>query len=285
MVINVSRIRDYCNCPRMFYWRWIRRLIIPGVAEPLYYGRIVHDALQAYYMSGDDATRARELAHASIQWARKGETAGIAPGIAEQILDESSRLMHAYFDRYGEEKFAVLLTEQEMFAVLPNGHVLGGRPDGVIAYESSPYLIEHKTIAQFTKTYWAQWRTMLQPTAYVWLTHKAVGLRPKGVLANVLKKTSGGNHDFYRQTFDRDDYQVDAAVKLAVRVTNEIARHGCDMESYRCNYDRCVDYGRTCPYQPLCELGDPRLTEMFEIGEPDYILKKETEIANSNKPV
>lgn len=51
--LTASMIRDYMNCPLLFYYRYIMKIRLPMKVMPLVFGGALHDALETFHNDGD----------------------------------------------------------------------------------------------------------------------------------------------------------------------------------------------------------------------------------------
>ena len=96
-IYDASLISDYLRCPKLFYWRWVRRLLPAEEPAPLLFGRVMHEALLVWYQthSVDEATKVFEqLPSQGIGDDRRTKEHG------EVIIKE-------YVKRYGSEPYEI----------------------------------------------------------------------------------------------------------------------------------------------------------------------------------
>lgn len=173
-------------------------------------------------------------------------------------------------------------------------HRLVGRTDGILSWQGHLWLQEHKTSSIKDDRFWKQWHTDIQLTGYIYGVQKATGMRPKGVVLNMIYKPSEGqiaawnskrknpldNKDvthymeYQREIFLRTDEQLAKFEKMFISRANEWERRILenDFPDSPSN-GHCQAYNRTCDYYDIT-VGNTTLADAtidMARRDPDYV--------------
>lgn len=192
--LSASSIRDFKNCPALFYYRHVLKLRLPQKQMNLIFGGAVHNGLEHYHDEGEDLEKATKAFHKAF-FAQKTALLPEEAGEFFNHLAEGKKLITAYHDQqeymksvYGitpggisEMKFSVILkdpiTEEEL------GLPINGRIDRITGTNQ---VVEFKT----AKKKYKQDETDLldQATIYEWVTELETGKPVPGIFYVVLLK-------------------------------------------------------------------------------------------------
>jgi hypothetical protein len=158
-------------------------------------------------------------------------------------------------------------------------HYLVGTTDAVIQWNRAVWLMEHKTTAydlynssQQSKNWIANWYLSTQASTYIYGIWKSLGVRPHGVMLNVVIKPRKNAvtkvFNFYREAFLRTKEQL-------LRFESETARLMTDYEA-RVPFGAvwqdprsCFNYNRKCDFHKQCVSGEPDRSLIAR--DPDYV--------------
>lgn len=245
-----SSLNTYVSCPRRYYWRYVRNLLPRDYkAAPLDFGTAIHEALRLWY-TNHNAVKAIEAFHDlwDERFADKKRT-------HEKGID----LLTGYFERYGKRDTFDWISEPEcVFKIRFGSCFFVGRFDGVINFQGTPYVIDHKTATRMGSNYFYQFRPDMQMTAYTWAAKQLFpDLDIRGVFLNILYFTTK-QMDYHRDTTERQEWEIEEFLDVASRNIAEIrVKNREDHMDWEPRWSYCQHWG-TCPYRDLCTEEDPQ---------------------------
>jgi hypothetical protein len=192
------------QCPRKFYFTYLRRLGYPPGETPVYFtfGRAFGEGMNVWYRHNATLPGTREheerrlhaIASAVKLWKDEG-------GMDKGVDSESNliRVLTEYFDAYPREKWSYVQRGEELGWVWPlagTPYMLGGSLDGYAEWPSyGLFFVEHKTTGGYlTDAYIKQWYFSSQVTQYSWFLHNFHGGSADvyGGLLNLVTKQAPG---------------------------------------------------------------------------------------------
>lgn len=257
------------TCQRKYDFRINRGLVgrKPPIAAD--FGKCIHASLDAWYKDKD-------IAHAvdlfKQSYVESSDDDKRTHKMGEWILRN-------YDEKYRDQPFKVLSTEQEFTLRLPNGNNLIGRIDKVIEWDGAIWGMDHKTTSALGDTYMRFHTPNLQFSGYTWALQQLGYPKCQGILVDAILVAKGLlegkagrlvplRRDFaYRSVGDIEEY-LSVITKIQSDVMeNEIA----DPFTHRWvpNFDSCTDYGE-CPYRKICK--EP-VEYREQIIKSDYVVE------------
>jgi hypothetical protein len=188
-----SRYAEWQRCQVAHDLRYIQG--IRPTSEPDYFGigTLVHAAL-AYVADG--AMR-HTKPHRWEDVVKAAQTQDPPP--PEFVIEESSRLLKAYFQRWGHENAGwsavdIISIEREFTAPAPNSFRYSGRIDMLLEIDGQIMIVDTKTTSRNYGSNYDEIRreltTRSQFLGLSWLVQNAFGLRePPAIIVNLIVKT------------------------------------------------------------------------------------------------
>lgn len=279
--LTYSSLRQFMNCRRKFYWRFIACLVRIGyVVQALQFGSAVHEGLHRWRTLGilEDV---------------------LSVPITSELAAYYVACMRAYTRWYAEESFTVLASEEPFTATIINpktgqksrSFIMRGRIDA----RTEDLIIEHKTTASASQDYLERLWTDRQIMLYT-LYLRQNGHDIRGVLYDIIEKTTirqrknegpvdflgrlndqyANGQKFHRELlyFSDDDLaQVQWEVWELTQQILDCRRRGVWYQ----NPSHCFHWNRACQYYPICRSNDnPIVIEnQYEYREPHEELNDE----------
>jgi len=293
MHINFSRLHIYQECPRKYYWRFIRNLVPDRDAPALMLGKAVHLALASHYSPVrpdkepqaplvqpllspdaqidtfyDDYLKSHSLLQPEIDDIHKQQA------YAHLIYSEYRRI-------YPTEPFTTLAPE--VFGSFELGdHTVHFQTDAPISWRGSVWILEHKTLSPTASLdlFFKRFTHDLQVRVYMHGVRTHLNILPVGVLINVLRKS---------RKMDSVDLQRDVLLIPEADLNTTIAHFHLQIEELADLHEmstvppegqkphwfmhtgNCISFNRTCPYFDLCTRENTASLAEFRVREPDYV--------------
>lgn len=243
-----SKLKCYLECPRRFYWRYVRHLVPLHEQAALSFGAAIHDALFIWHQK-NDLDAAIEAFHNS--WDDlEGQTL--------RSHEKGEELLIRYARRYppNREPFKFVGGLEVKVQIQINGITYGGRIDGIVEWGGMNLILDHKTATRMGPKYFNQFRPDLQMTGYAFMASQLMQKTMHGIVINVLYFTTK-TYDFFREISSREPFEYQEFVQIVTSVANEILSLDWDeRRSWRPNWTSCGDWGG-CDYRELCLCEDP----------------------------
>jgi hypothetical protein len=244
LILTYSRVDKYLDCPRAYWYMYIRRLQIRKFNWNFFVGHLVHAGLHLAFIKDDDIfNKLDKLYEESVKIERK--TTLFSPE-EEQTLEEWRiiilGMIYAYCIKYAhfidthehihnEKELMFFIEVDTEYKYIPfRIHV-----DNIILSKEFQKLLVHeaKTARQLTDNYvWAV-QTKMQPAIYYHLGREIVWFYPEGIVYDILQKPSirVKKNEQYGEYLDRlETYYHDEPDKhLWMEIINEPAIHKADL--------------------------------------------------------
>lgn len=274
---DYSTISTFQTCRRKYYWQHLRHLRprVKGVA--LEFGSAIHDALDAYYVSGLDAAKLMfELKYAD----REGdELRTVANGL---------KMLDWYAKKYQHEPFKVLGKPESGFVFVIGDFLFGGRIDLPVEWDGQLWIMEHKTTTRLTQGYFDQFDLDKQPTGYIIAAeHYFKDRKVAGCIINVLEpwkelirpttKSKTPEDHFLRKPITRSQMLKERFLLNIQRLVRDIK--WCEENNEFQEAEKkevCLYYNRPCPYLQLCRYGEDE-----KVIANDYVVEKWSPFAST----
>lgn len=185
-----SMLKKFTDCRRAYKYRYIDCLVKIKDSVPMYFGSLIHEALEIFYKDkkGEKYERRKKVIdfmdQRSLHFRCEDDYHNLF--VARTMMD-------AYIDEYwGEQNFNVIEVEKEFRfkydGRLPLNFIIAGKIDGLVETTEGFYILEHKTASQITSTYAERLWIDFQIYLYTWALRKMGSNDIKGVIYNILQK-------------------------------------------------------------------------------------------------
>lgn len=160
LILDNTMIKSFNRCPRQFQYRHIMHLTpINENSTPLFFGSVVHSALENYYLTGDidkSLQLAKDLYTPKVIQPPQGIDIGLNPigsypSVSTIPTDDTRNItscltiLGGYFKKWHPEQFKIKQVEVAFQIELASDLIFCGKADGVIEYLGDLYILEHKT--------------------------------------------------------------------------------------------------------------------------------------------
>lgn len=260
---DYTMLNTFCTCPRKYDYRINRGLVkkVPHTAPA--FGGAIHKALDEWFQSRD-IVKAVEIF--------KDEFTEQPDVDTKRTHEMGEWILKNYATQYASQPWKVLSTEQEFCLPLPNGNNFIGRIDKIIEWDSTVWVVDHKTTSGIGKTTLNMANPNAQFTGYVWAARQ-MGYKASGIILDFLLVASGLLESSRRArltpTLRYDSYRTDKAIEEWQRECIKIQK---DIEECECRGDwpakgmfhgACTYFG-TCPFHGVCSEDDDLRERLLE---------------------
>lgn len=292
--LSNSERQCFSQCRRKWYWQFEQRYSPLAEPTPFLVGGAVHEVLAEFYRGSDPDVE--EIINAKFDPVVKGGGGFLSP---EQLEDvEKQRTMtlgmcQAYLQVYAgdRKKWKVInlkgvpLIEAEAKFRVNDRWEMYFTVDMMVEEKGRPWLVEHKTTAAIDAGYVGRLALDEQVSTYMYGANKVWGIRPDGVIYNVIMKPRIRQ----KQTEDRGQYlqrvlQLYRESPQEYLLRERVLRSDADLAVferelglftgeiefarergyYPKNTNACTGRG-TCPYMALCVEGEPNAQDRFRV--------------------
>ena len=244
-------LQSFCDCPRKFYWAHVRHLRPKGgVSPPLEFGKQIHAALEAYYLTGSE--------EACIEAFKKDYNEACMD--AKRNIECGVAILNNYFKKWSPEHWVVKRVESALIVQLSSDITFCGRADLIVEQMGLSYIGEHKTTSAM---HWVIPKPNHQASGYTYCA-RVLGHPVSGVIFNLIgvfaKSSKKPLHErFHRVITTRTDEELDEW------------RHW--VLDTKVQMDKCLDSGyfpqhtngcRMCSYKSLCTASERVLESVAE---------------------
>ncbi len=307
--LSNSRLKNFNECQRKFYWSYENQLTTPRGAPPLRYGKVWHKTLEAYYGSIKDngwggknalGLTAMESGFQAMSDSWQVETGDLEFPEDHRTMEAMIESFIAYIETYQPEKnsLEILATEYkymipvtlspsefDRFPFLEGKEILfTGIIDLIVKEYGHIWAWEHKTTAAWVQQIIQTFRRSAQNIGYLWAAKKDYadkGILVEGVVINLHHLSAGklkdGGYGKKKIEFVRDPQMYSDADfrewrNSCLACLNDMQR-AKENKFYPMNLETCYAYNKPCPFTPLCEQNQARLedtiTDAFIVREKD----------------
>jgi len=250
-IYDASCISDYLHCPKLFYWRWVRGLVPKEEPAPLFFGRVMHEALKVWYETGDKGLALKEF----------DAIPAIGIGDDRRTKEHGIVIFEEYLSRWGQESWEVLQLEKEFQLDMLNGKKYAGRLDEVVKWNGQIYVVDHKTTSQLGAYFFKGFRPSVQMDGYSYACRKIWG-QCSGVVINGISIAAKPKERFGRDVSVRTPDELD---RFAVQfdLWTDMIEMSLSSKVFPMFYTACNNYG-SCRYWDLCVYGETGMEDKFK---------------------
>lgn len=245
---DYTMMSTFQTCQRKYELRINRGLVGKEAMTAPDFGKAIHAGLDSWYKDAD-LEKAIEVFKAAF--VENPEDDKRTHKMGEWILCN-------YHEKYKDQPFKVLATEQEFTLPLKNGNSLIGRIDKVIEWDGVVWGMDHKTTSMLGDSYMKMHTPNLQFSGYTWAIQQMGYPQCQGILVDAILVAKGLlegkaarlvplRRDFaYRSPADVAEF-----LSITQNLHTLINQSECN-NSWVPNWDACTDYGE-CPYRKVCK--------------------------------
>lgn len=259
--LDSSTLKTFLECPRKYYWSYVRHLTPQRIRTPLTFGAAIHNALEHHYRGNDPEESLRvfldefeDQEHDTIRTSARG-----------------AELLRKYFDKHPlhREPFTLLLPPEQRFEIQIGEYKYIGRLDLIIEWSGLNLVMDHKTSSRMGPYFFDQFRPDLQMTGYCFAASQLLDQTIHGSAINVLYMTKT-KMEFHREIISREPFEYREFISLVTTLANEIttlrSRPREEYSLWLPNWTSCGRWG-SCEFKDLCLAEDPEpLTEyLFDV--------------------
>lgn len=253
-IYDSSCLSDYMGCPKLFYYAWVRKLVMKDEKPALLFGRVFHDVLKTWYKTGSVDDAVKEFLQLPVTMSDEYRTREWGEAIFKQ-----------YVERYKTEQGETLYLEKK-FIVEIGEKLYAGRIDRIQKWNENIYVDDHKTTKSLGMSFFNSFRPNIQMDGYCFACRETVG-RCDGAIINGISLAKNPKERFQRFPSSRSNAEMDNFKKNFTDWTDEIERSvksGC----WKMNSGYCTRWGK-CRFWELCVYGeDERMIEQnFKVEE------------------
>lgn len=179
--LSYSRARAFMNCRQRYAWQYIHHIRPKDDAQPLYFGRAIHAALESFYKYRNECAAMDAIRDCKL---------------GEQDETKAIILFAKYLEHYDADRFDVVDVEKEFTAPIYNPDTnrpsrtwnMTGRVDAVIRLPEGLFIVEHKTASVIDMAYISRVTIDLQIATYAVALSRIYGEPVVGCIYNIIKK-------------------------------------------------------------------------------------------------
>lgn len=288
-----SSLGTFLCCRRKAYFHSVRRLTLKSPRLSLEIGNIWHKGMYVLYGGGSIKKTKKAIIAAINESVATGFSAMATPAAIAMNRAMLTGMIGGYAKKYGKRDLkAWKIHQREVKIVIPKifGSAIDfiGIIDAIVEIKAGPnkgiWILEHKTTKDLSYYTVEAIKKAIQTLAYIYTARKFLGLKPKGIIWNAVRKPSKRlkknqtvdeycteiEEDyiarpafyFYRQELRVNRSSVDEWVEEAHQqiMDLEICYTNKDnIAIWYKNTSLCDMYGG-CEFAPLCYRGDKRST-------------------------
>ena len=239
---DASLISDFLSCPRLFYYRYVKKYTPTIEPPPLLFGRVFHQALLIWYNTGDveKALPVFEEIPRDI-------------GDDRRTKEHASVILKEYVKRYKDEPYTIKQQEIEFNVDMGEGRSCVGRIDQIIEWSKQNYVKDHKTTSQLGLTFFRSFRPSVQIDCYIYACRELCG-QCSGAVINGISIAAKPKERFMRDVSSRTPGEIDR-----FREMFHLWCGGIEVallrKEFPMNYTNCNRYGE-CVFKELCIYGE-----------------------------
>jgi len=248
-IYSASLITDYLRCPRLFYYRWIRKLSPLIEPPPLTFGRLMHESLLHWYRTGN----INEAIDVFKEWPKESSDTLRTRERAEVIMKE-------YVKRYGQEPYLIQQMEVDFCVDMGEGRMYVGRIDQIVEWDGQLFVKDHKTTSSLGLLFYRSFRPSVQIDGYVYACRELCG-GCSGAIINGISTANNPKERFGRSITSRTNGEIDRFREM-FHLWCGLIEVSVVRKEFPMFYTSCNQFGQ-CLFWQLCVYGeDERTVEM-----------------------
>ena len=254
---DASCLVDFLHCPKLFEYRWVRRLYPIELAAPLLFGQLFHESLLIWYKEHDIEKAVRVLDKLPTQI-----------GDSRRTKERGEVYLRDYIKRYESEPYKIKEMEVEFHLDMGEGRTYRGRMDMIVEWNGQLYPKDHKTSASLGLSFFRMFRPNVQKNGYCYACRELCG-QCSGMIINGISVADNPKERFQRDISNITGREIDEFPSQFGQwcVFIEACFKSQVWPKY---YTQCNQYGQ-CNYWELCVYGEDEKTlkDKFEVRKED----------------
>lgn len=174
-----SSIVTYRECPRKYWWSYVRRVAPWTVSGTLELGTLYHEGMELLLRCGLPEALRHVLAYDPLE---------LQPEDKEVLVQHVAGLLEAHAEKLQTVTWEVKETEL-VFETDLGGATLAGKIDAIVRTDEGVFVVEHKTASRFDSAYLQSIASDGQVLRYIWAARK-LGYPVRGCIYTVAVKSS-----------------------------------------------------------------------------------------------
>lgn len=282
LFVSFTAFEDFLRCPRLYYWRRIRKLEKKQLYIPYFIGRVMGPGIsQVFEDAKKAATRFKNEFNQQVKELRSA--VALSAEEEKKIYEQKyigQGMLEAYVQRYRKliEKTKVIRHEKPFHYTGIKGVTVVGKIDNVFLTEKKYYAHELKTTSNLTPGYIKGIQTRLQPAMYYYMINetKDSGLKLNGIMFDVIQKPSirlkqketypqylrrlvrwyedmSENKFYFERIHEPFVLTRDKVMSTIKSITDLLKMFGTEQRNYYQDFSQCApDRGHICEMYDLC---------------------------------
>ena len=314
MIWTASSIKQFRQCPRKFYWKYIMRLRQRFSGTPLIIGTAFHECLAKWYSSTKNSMDKLVVPALAKLNQYIAENSEFYDDEEQQNLRAAVASFHGMLTGYAAVnakdrktwKFDRLFGTEHEFIIDCGDFYYAGSIDGLPTIKGKQWVLEHKTASTISDSYIQRVQLDTQSRGYMFAVMAITGKKPVGTIYNVTakcklrRKSDESWAQFNQRIFDaymnepekyfwRDyiQFTADDLMNFATEIyqTHRMFRlvaetmGGTDPKVWPINDHHCNEYFKMCEFHGLCTTGLDHGTAM----QLEQLEKMHAELGESNE--
>lgn len=252
-MFDSSCISDYMGCPRLFYYSWIRGLVMREEKPSITFGSVFHEVLLSWYRTGkyEEAVKLFEKLPAMVTTDKLTKDWGVS-------------IFKQYVERYKNEEGKTLHLEVK-FRVEIGDRIYAGTMDRIKEWSGQTFVEDHKTSASLQLSDCSH-RPSPQIDGYCYVCRELIG-KCDGAIINGISTAQNPKERFNRFITSRTDVEMDRWKENFTDITDDILRD-VKRNHYPMHTNYCNRWGK-CKFWELCIYGEEekRIEQNFRVEE------------------
>lgn len=259
-VFDQSMLSQHKDCPRKFYFRYVRHLIRHGDKNYVTgFGSALHDAYAAWYQTGLAEEMDKAFINAWTPFEGQDET-------GKRTFVRGLTICKQYREQFTHEPFDIVSPEyiEVGFSMELGRHIICGKMDGIVQWKlltEGLVVLEHK----FSNSPgYLCCDPNFQLDTYIWAAARIIGQPIIGAYFNLCYHQA---KDITKNTFSRElTWRVPEQIEeweLEMVNQMDVIDESCRQDFWPRNTKHCGAYYRECEYIRLCRT--PHKDEREEI--------------------
>ena len=305
VLITYSMMRMFCECKKLFKYRYVDELVPATRDKNLFFGSIIHTCLEKYYSLDSEESKEEIDAYITDIYAGNTNLEDIFCHSVEAI--RAHAMMAAYRREYQNElkDLKIVDLEKPFVGNIAKDVFLAGKIDGIVERDGSYLIFEHKTTSMLSSSYKDRLDNDFQILVYSYCAKELLGLdKPiTGVLYNILSKSrlkKKKNEDknqyfnrigeqyikntmFARKLININETKMKTVLLDMDMISRNILKTLETRDFYR-NNSHCYRWNKPCQYYTLCYCAEKDKesikTKLFNKTKPYVELEGDLTIDN-----